>query len=53
MRGVDTPPIVGEDIEGAEHKYKECCGPFRLETHSYHNAGSQSDNGQKDTANRP
>lgn len=50
---MDAPPIVCKDVENAQHDNEERCRPFCLEPDSNHNASSQPNNRQQDTAYAP
>ena len=53
MSGVDTPPVVDEHVEDAEHDDEERGGPLRLETDCYHDARREANDRHEDTRDAP
>lgn len=47
------PPVVGENIEGAEDENQECSRPFGLEANRDHSTCAQTDDRDKQTCNAP
>lgn len=50
---MDRPPIVDKHVEDAQKSDQEASGPFCLESNSDHDTGSQSDNGDEHSGERP
>ena len=53
VRRVDGPEVVCDNIEYAEDEHEERSGPLGFEANRDHDAGSKTDNGDKDAPNAP
>lgn len=53
MRRVDSPPVVGENVEDTQHYHQECSRPFGLEANGDHDTSGETDGGNEDTAEAP
>lgn len=50
---MDTPPVVDEHVENAQHNNQERRRPLRFKAYCHHRACSEADQGDKDTRNAP
>lgn len=50
---MNTPPVVDEHVENAQHNDEERRRPFRFEAYCNHGACSEADQGDKDTRYAP
>jgi len=50
---VHAPPVVGKDVENTEDQNEERCRPLSLETNSNHDAGTKTNDRNKDSDQAP
>jgi hypothetical protein len=50
---MNSPPIIGEDVENAQHHNQECGRPLGLEADGNHNTSSKTNEGDEDPDKAP
>ena len=53
MCRMQAPPVVGKDVEYAEHDDKEGGGPLGLEAEGDHDARSETKHGKEESSKAP
>ena len=53
MSGVDSPPVVDQNVEDGEENDEECRGPSCFEAHGDHDAGGETHDRHDDTCKGP